>query len=165
MPDEPDLPAVATVDPAPPRPVPPALARADLGFGVLAAIGVGGAIGSVARHELALALPRATAGFPWVTFVVNVTGSLVLAVVATLVAERWPPTRYVRPLVGVGVCGGYTTWSTFMVDTALLGRDGYPAVAVGYLAATLTLGLAATYAGLWLGRLWPAGGSVGRGRA
>lgn len=97
-------------------------------------------------------------GFPWATFLVNITGSLALGVLMTLVVERWPPTRYVRPFVGIGVCGGYTTWSTLMTDSILLMRSRHVLIAVGYLAATLVCGLAATMACIWLSRLWPVDG-------
>lgn len=127
--------------------------------GVLLAIGAGGALGSVARYGLTLAAPTSAGGFPWATWGVNVSGALALGILATLVIERWPPTRYVRPFVGIGVCGGYTTWSTFMTDTTSLARDGHTAVMVGYVAATLTAGLAAAFVGVWLGRLWPTDGS------
>jgi fluoride exporter len=126
--------------------------------GVLLAIGVGGALGSAARYEVALALPRGAGGFPWATFLVNVTGALALGLIATLVIERWPPTQYVRPFAAIGVCGGYTTWSTFMTDTVLLVREHRAAVAGVYLAATLGCGLATTVAGIALGRLWPVAG-------
>jgi CrcB protein len=119
---------------------------------VLAAIGSGGALGAVARYELTLALPVSPATFPWTTWAINLTGSFVLSVVATLVLERWPPTRYVRPFVGIGICGGYTTWSTFMTDTALLARDHRPVLAAFYIAASVIGGLAATYVGIWATR-------------
>jgi fluoride exporter len=159
MPGEPD--PTDTVTTLPARRA--ASRPAGLRPGVLAAIAAGGALGSVARYEVALALPRGAGGFPWATFVVNVTGSFVLGVVATLVLERWPrhplsTTRYVRPFVGIGVCGGYTTWSTFMTDTAVLVRDGRAAVAILYVVATLAAGLLAAVAGVALGRHVPAGG-------
>jgi CrcB protein len=154
MPGEPELPNTAVVPHVTSR---PQAGRSTAGFraGVLIAIGAGGAIGSAARHEVALAVPNAPGGFPWATFLVNVTGSLALGLLMTLVNERWPPTRYVRPFAGIGVCGGYTTWSTFMTDSTLLARDGHLTMAVGFLAATLVCGLAATMAGIRLGRLWP----------
>jgi fluoride exporter len=157
MPGEPELPVTVFVEgvTSPPLkgPSPVRLRR-----GVLVAIGAGGGVGSVARYEVALAMPHGPGGFPSATFLVNVTGSLALGVLMTFVVERWPPTRYVRPFVGIGICGGYTTWSTFMTDSTLLLRDGHLAMAIGYLAATLVCGLAATIAGIGLGRLWPVHG-------
>jgi len=93
--------------------------------------------------------------FPWSTLATNVSGSLLLGVVITLVIERWPPTRYVRPFAGVGVCGGSTTWSTFMTEAALLVRDHRTSIAVTYVAVSLAAGLAATYAGIGVARRWP----------
>lgn len=121
-------------------------------LGVLIAIGSGGAVGAVARYEIALAAPVSPTRFPWSTWAINVSGSFVLGVVATLVLERWPPTRYVRPFVGIGICGGYTTWSTFMTETVLLVRDHRPVLAAAYMVASMTAGLAATYAGMWAAR-------------
>lgn len=107
-------------------------ARARPNLGVPAAIGLGGALGGVARYEIALAAPTSAGGFPWATWWINLAGALVLGVVVTLVVERWPPTRYVRPFVGIGVCGGFTTWSTFMTETALLLRHHRVVLAVLY---------------------------------
>jgi CrcB protein len=124
---------------------------------VLAAIAAGGALGAPARYELALAVPTAKAGFPWSTFWINVSGSLVLGALVSLVIERWPPTRYVRPFAGIGFLGAYTTWSTFMVDTDLLVRSHHFPVAGAYVVATLLSGLLAGYTGIMAGRLWPGG--------
>ena len=55
-------------------------------------------------------------GFPWATLTVNVVGSFLLGVVVTLVVERWPGDRFLRPLVAVGFCGGFTTFSTLAVE-------------------------------------------------
>jgi CrcB protein len=109
-------------------------------------------LGAVARYELTLAVPVAVGAFPTTTWAINVTGSLLLAMVVTVVVERWPPTRYVRPFVGIGICGGYTTWSTFMTETVVLTRDHRPGLAGLYIAASLTGGVAATYTGIWLAR-------------
>lgn len=122
---------------------------------VVLAVGMGGAIGTLARYQIGLAWTTPARGFPWATLAINVSGALVLAIVATLVVERWPPTRHVRPLVGIGMCGAYTTWATFMTETALLLRRGSAAAAAVYVAATLGTGLMTTVGGIWLSRLWP----------
>jgi fluoride exporter len=102
---------------------------------VITAVGVGAAVGSVLRYAITPGVSgMADAGFPWANLWVNISGAGVLAIVATLVTERWPPTRYVRPFVGIGLCGGYTTWSTFMTETALLVRDGQTTLATVYVA-------------------------------
>jgi CrcB protein len=139
-------PAVGTARPRPVRP--------RLGVGI--AVGAGGAIGALARYAVAGAWPVRAGTFPWSTLWINVSGSLVLGVVVTLVVERWPPTRYVRPFVGAGVCGGYTTWSTFMTEAALLVRHHRAGVTAAYVAVSLVAGLAATAAGIGSARRWPA---------
>jgi CrcB protein len=122
---------------------------------VLLAIGTGGMLGALARYEIGRRWPVVSGEFPWSTLVINVSGSLLLGVVVTLVIERWPPTRYIRPFAGIGVCGGFTTWSTLMTESALLVRDQQAETALLYVAVSLVIGLAATYAGIGLVRLWP----------
>jgi fluoride exporter len=129
--------------------------RAGPPAGVLVAIGTGGMLGALARYGIGQAWPVTAREFPWSTLVINLSGALLLGVVATLVIERWPPTRYVRPFAGIGVCGGYTTWSTFMTEAALLVRDDRAGIAALYVAVGLAGGLAATYVGIGLARLWP----------
>jgi CrcB protein len=129
---------------------PPSVVRAPIR--VLLAVGLGGAFGGLARYGIGRSWPVGPGEFPWSTVLVSVSGSLVLGV---LLVERWPPTLYVRPFAGIGLCGGYTTWSTFMTETALLLRDGRTVVAIGYLTTSLIAGLLATYAGIGLARLWP----------
>lgn len=119
---------------------------------VLAAIGAGGAFGGVARYLIAGWWPPAGDGLPWSTLGINVSGSLLLGVVVTLVVERWPPTRFVRPFAAVGFCGAYTTWSTVMTETVLRARDHHVEVAVLYVVVSLAAGLAASYCGVWAAR-------------
>jgi CrcB protein len=119
---------------------------------ILTAIAVGGALGAAARYLIELALPTAHNGFPWATFGINVSGSLALAVLLVFVLEIWPPTRYVRPFAGIGFLGAYTTFSTWMVETAELVAHGRPGLAAGYVAGSLVAGLAAVSLGLVLGR-------------
>lgn len=138
------------VDPdveVPPAPPPhPHTAR------VLGAIAVGGFAGGVTRYELGLAFPTGHGTFPATTFAINVSGSFALALLLVCVLEIWPPTRYVRPLLGVGFCGAYTTFSTWMVDTDRLLAEGHYANAALNLAGSLVAGLAATSLGLTSGR-------------
>lgn len=122
---------------------------------VLAAIAAGGFLGAPARYELALALPASSGSFPLSTFVTNIFGSFVLGALLTLIVEKWPPRKYLRPFFATGVLGAYTTWSTFMVDTDLLARDGHVAMSALYVFATLAAGLTAAYAGILLVRTFP----------
>jgi CrcB protein len=109
---------------------------------VLLAVALGGALGTVARYELALAEPVGSGRFPWATFVVNVVGSLVLGVALAALVDPSPAAQVLRPFVGVGFCGGLTTFSTWMVESMLLIRDGNAAIALGYLVISLAAGLA-----------------------
>ena len=90
----------------------------------LAAIGAGGALGGAARYLIEQAMPADRDAFPWATFVINVSGSLALALLLVFVLEIWPPTRYVRPFAAIGFLGAYTTFSTWMVETAELVAHG-----------------------------------------
>jgi CrcB protein len=115
-------------------------------------ISLGGAIGSVARWAVAQALPHAPSAFPWATAVTNVTGCFALGVLVMLAQEVWPPSRYMRPFAAVGVLGGYTTFSTAMLDTRSLAAAGRPALAAGYAVGTTLAGLGAVAAAIVLTR-------------
>lgn len=124
---------------------------------VLAAIAVGGFAGGLARYELGLTFPTGHGTFPLTTFAINVSGSFILALLLVCVMEIWPPTTYVRPLAGVGFCGAYTTFSTWMVDTDRLVALGHYATAALNIFGSLVAGLAATSLGLTCGRAVVAG--------
>lgn len=108
-------------------------------WAVLAAVSVGGALGSCARYALSLALPAGGSGFPWGTFAANVLGCALIGVLMVLVSEGGRAVRahpLARPFLGVGVLGGFTTFSAYAADSALLsGREA--AMAVVYLGGTL----------------------------
>jgi len=122
-------------------------------------------LGSVTRFAVSQALPTSAGSFPWATFWTNVSGSLVLGVLLTLILERWPPTRFVRPFAATGFLGAYTTWSTFMVETDQLLAHGHPATAVAYVVASLVVGLLAVYIGIVAGRLGSASEAAEGGSA
>ena len=131
---------------------------------VAVAVAAGGALGGTARYGITRLVPGGAGGFPWSTLFVNTVGSLVLGTAVAVAATRWPAAHRLLAFAGVGVCGGFTTWSTFMTDAVLLGRDGHGAMAAGYLAVTVVAGLAAMVAGLLVGRRAAAalgGGPVG----
>ncbi len=119
---------------------------------VLAAVALGGALGAPARYGMAQALPAGAGSFPWATFVTNLTGSLALGVVVVVVARRFPADRFLKPFVATGFLGAYTTYSTFAVETVILGRDGDVALACTYALASLIVGVGAAAAGIALGR-------------
>ncbi len=114
---------------------------------VLAVIAAGGVVGSLARWGIASALPHHGTAYPWATFWENVTGCLLLGVLMWFVVEVWIVGRYVRPFLGIGVLGGYTTFSTFSVETVGLLRDGAAVTAGVYVVASLLAGLLAVRVG------------------
>ncbi|MGH3314115.1 MAG: fluoride efflux transporter FluC [Streptomyces sp.] len=122
------------------------------GWLVLAVIAAGGAMGAAARFALSLWLPaRGGAGFPWGVFVVNVLGCALIGVLMVLVSESGRDAHahpLLRPFLGVGVLGGFTTFSTYAGDVARLleegGPDGVP-VALAYLVGTPAGALAAVW--------------------
>jgi CrcB protein len=119
---------------------------------VVVVISVGGALGSLARWAVAEAIPHPPDGFAWSTLVENVSGALLLGALMVLVLEVWPTTRYVRPFFGVGVLGGYTTFSTFAQEDFSLLESHDVGVALAYTAGSVLLGILAVYAGTLLGR-------------
>jgi CrcB protein len=119
---------------------------------VLAVIGFGGGLGAIARYGLAEALPTPPGGFPWSTFLTNVLGCLLIGVLMVLISEVWSAHRLIRPFLGVGVLGGFTTFSTYAVEIRGLLQPGTVVLAFGYLAGTLLAALAAVAAGVWLTR-------------
>jgi fluoride exporter len=123
----------------------------------IAAIAAGGALGTLARYGTDRALVPSPSEFPWATFPVNVTGSLLLGLIVTLVVERWPTTRFVRPFAAIGFCGGFTTFSTLAVEAAQRAQHGRVGLAAGYVVASLFAGVAAAALGMTLarGRLLP----------
>lgn len=120
---------------------------------IVIALGLGGAVGALGRYAIALALPGVTGGFPWSTFITNVTGSAVLGFLLICLIEQFPRGRLARPVLGTGVMGAYTTFSTYMVDTVLLIRAGDIGTALIYLVASALVGLAAMWGGISGARL------------
>jgi CrcB protein len=105
---------------------------------ILAVVAVGGAIGAEGRYALGVLWPAAAPSFPWTTLLVNVAGCLGLGVLMVVLFEFLDtPHRLLRPLLGTGVLGGFTTFSTFSLDVEHLVRSGRPAAAAAYLAVSV----------------------------
>lgn len=116
---------------------------------VLAVVSLGGVLGSAARWGVEESWPTAPGGVPWSTLAVNATGCLLIGVLMVFVVEAGTAHPLARPFLGVGVVGGYTTFSTYAVQTDLLLRGGHPGRAAGYLAGTALLALLAVAVGLF----------------
>ena len=112
----------------------------------LVAVFTGGAVGTLARAALSVLFPAAVGQWPWPTFAVNIVGAALLGYFSTRLLERLPLSSYRRPLLGTGICGGLTTFSTMQVETLRMLHDGYLELAVGYGAASIVGGLIAVYA-------------------
>ena len=116
-------------------------------------VAVGGAVGSVARHLVGVASLRLFgSGFPYGTLIVNLVGAFVMGVFVELLARRFGGSTDLRLLIATGVLGGFTTFSSFALDTAVLWERGEVISSFGYVATTLVLGLAALFLGLGLAR-------------
>jgi CrcB protein len=119
-------------------------------------VAAGGALGSVARYWLALLVLRATgSGFPWGTVLINITGSFVIGYFAIVSAAggRMPAPESARAFVIAGLCGGFTTFSAFSLQTIELLRAGQGMRALANVAASVTLCLLATALGIRLAQL------------
>jgi fluoride exporter len=109
----------------------------------LAAIFAGGFVGAVARAELVEAIPYDGRGWPWATFIVNIAGSFLLGYLTTRLQERLPVSAYRRPLLGTGLCGALTTFSTVQLELLELLDGGHLALAVAYAGLSLAGGFMA----------------------
>jgi CrcB protein len=112
---------------------------------VVAAVSAGGAVGACARYGAGLLWPTAPDAFPWTTLLVNAVGCAVMGAFLTLLTEGRAAHRLVRPFLGTGVLGGFTTFSTFAVDTRHLVADGHARTGLGYLLLTPLVALAAVW--------------------
>jgi CrcB protein len=119
-------------NPASPPPVP-----------VIMAIAAGGALGAVTRYGIGVAWPNRAPEFSWATWTINVTGCLLIGILMAILGRRRPEHHLIRPFLGVGVLGGYTTFSTASVDVL----QAAPGTALLYLGTTLIGALVAVWAG------------------
>jgi CrcB protein len=113
---------------------------------VLTAIAAGGAIGAVARYLIGLQWPTPTGGFPGATLAINVLGCALIGVLMVLITDVWSSQRLLRPFLGTGVLGGFTTFSTYAVDIQRLAAGAHPGIALLYLAITPLGALLAVWA-------------------
>ncbi len=121
--------------------------RSGPGAADLAAVALGGGIGSVARYLLSAAFP-AGHGFPWAIFAVNVSGCFCLGLLMVYLLEVWPPRRFLRPFLAIGLIGGYTTFSTFAGGVLTLLTGHALALADAYALSSIVAALAAVWCGM-----------------
>jgi fluoride exporter len=120
---------------------------------ILVSVAAGGAIGSLLRYFVASAIQSpASQGFPWGIFIVNVTGGLAMGIITELAALKLNIGLELRSFLTVGILGGYTTFSTFSLESAILLQRGAYGLATAYIAGSALLSIAALFAGLWLVR-------------
>jgi CrcB protein len=116
-------------------------------------IGLGGALGAIARYQVAAMIEaRVPAGFPWGTFVVNISGCLVMGIAATLLTERLVVNPNWRFLIPIGFIGAYTTFSTFEFETFHAAAEGAWLVGGLNILASVVAGYVALWAGVALAR-------------
>jgi CrcB protein len=113
---------------------------------MLSVISVGGVLGSLARYGLGVVFPHGAAGFPWATFAVNVAGCGLIGVLMVCI-DQLGAHRLIRPFLGVGVLGGFTTFSTYVVEVQQAVAAGAARVALAYLGGTLAAAVIAVWAG------------------
>jgi CrcB protein len=129
-----------------------AVPQLGLSLGSILAIGLGGALGTLARYLLGATLTTAPGHFPATTLLINLSGSLAIGFLVPLtdtVSARFVLTR---PFLVVGFLGGWTTYSTLAMEAVLLGRGDHVGLAAAYLAASLVGGLALVTLGAAAGR-------------
>jgi len=121
-------------------------------------VALGGAIGALLRYQSGRGLtywlgPAAVTAFPWATLFVNVLGSLVMGLLAGFLARHGQGGEQWRLFIGIGVLGGFTTFSSFSLEMMVLIERGQPLQALTYALVSLLAGLTALYLGLILMRL------------
>jgi fluoride exporter len=115
----------------------------------------GGAIGAGLRYGLSRALPLVGDSWPWPTFVANVLGGLAMGILAAWVLRGDNSAEPLRLFIGVGVLGGFTTFSAFSLEMAQMVQRGQAALAAGYAIASVLLALGALFAGMTAARtIW-----------
>ena len=120
---------------------------------------IGSGIGGMMRHGIGvISLRLFGTGFPAGTLSINIAGSFAMGLVAEYWALKSGLPQPARLFLTTGILGGFTTFSTFSLDAALLWERGQPAISVAYVAASVIISVAALFAGLWLIRHLDAGG-------
>ena len=119
----------------------------------LVLVAIGGAIGSSLRHLVNMAAMRLVgANFPWGTLAINVAGSFAMGIFIEMLGRRFNASNELRLFVATGILGGFTTFSAFSLDFAVLWERGAAGQAIAYALASVVISLLALFAGLWFVR-------------
>jgi CrcB protein len=119
-------------------------------------VAAGGAIGSVARYLVGIGSGKLFGvNFPWGTLIINVTGSFLIGLFVGLFATKWNLPQAVRIFLTVGICGGYTTFSTFSLDSFYLMERGEAVAAGAYMIGSVVLSVGALIAAMMVIRALP----------
>jgi CrcB protein len=119
----------------------------------LLAVAGGGALGAVARYLMAGAVQRWSGGaFPWGTLAVNILGALLMGLIVEAAARFWTLSGDLRLFLTTGILGGFTTFSAFSLETALMIEKGDFTLAALYITASVVLTVLFLFCGLWLVR-------------
>ena len=120
---------------------------------MILAVAAGGAIGSVARYLVGIGSTRLFGlAFPWGTLIINIAGSFLIGAFVEMFALKWDLPQDARLFLTVGICGGFTTFSTFSLDVYVLMERGEWWLAAGYIVGSVVLSIAALIAALHLVR-------------
>jgi len=118
------------------------------------AVSLGGAVGAGGRYLVMIGIGHWLGhGFPYGTLAVNVIGSFILGAFIEASALVWSPSPEIRAFISIGVLGAFTTFSAFSLDAYALWMRGDTLSAVGYVTASIVLGIGALFAGLWCFRV------------
>jgi CrcB protein len=128
--------------------------RLNLGF--VAAVALGGALGSVMRYLVGIGAGKLFGtAFPWGTLIINVTGSFLIGMFVGLFATKWDLPQAARIFLTVGICGGYTTFSTYSLDAWYLIERGQGIASFAYVVTSVILSVAALFGALQLIKVLP----------
>jgi len=120
---------------------------------MLLAVAAGGALGSIARYLVGIGSTRLFGlGFPWGTLLINFGGSFLIGVFVELFALKWDLPQEARVFLTVGICGGFTTFSTFSLDAYLLMERGDWGLAAAYIIGSVVLSIGALVGALHMVR-------------
>lgn len=109
-------------------------------------VGIGGFIGTVCRYLIGLLPVRVESGFPVKTLIINIAGAFLISLITALAARNKSVNPQLILMLRVGICGGFTTFSTFAYESVDLMREGSAGVAFGYILSSVILGVAAVFA-------------------